>query len=170
MKKTTKKRAIKKTTATTTRKRRKPLPKKLSALLRLAVADAQAVEKLDGYTLDMGSWHMPAGHESNPTPSKCSVCMAGAVMVRTLKAPRSRLVYPDKFRGVAADRLGAINDMRIGDMSLAHAKVSGEYLHHDDPKFAPAKALIVKYFDHNIDRAPWPAYELAAIELERLGL
>lgn len=57
------------------------LPDTLSGLLRLAVKDARAIEKTAGYRLNMSKWVWPA------SDGVCEVCMAGAIMVRTMGGP-----------------------------------------------------------------------------------
>lgn len=58
----------------------KKLPRKLSTLLLLAVEDALACQRQRSkYVLDMTSYHDPMG-------GKCHVCLAGAVMARSLRA------------------------------------------------------------------------------------
>ena len=53
------------------------LPGRPSTLIRLALKDLAAVERSRKFTVDMGVWVQPNG--------KCAVCLAGAVMVKTLR-------------------------------------------------------------------------------------
>jgi len=66
------------------------LPNKLSALLRIAVEDAQKIEKTPGYVLDMSVWHSPAN-------GPCAVCLAGSVMALRLRAPVADTVDPEDY-------------------------------------------------------------------------
>lgn len=54
-------------------------PRKLSAAIRLGLADLAKVERSDKYEVDMSTWYRARG-------SKCAVCFAGAVMAKTLNA------------------------------------------------------------------------------------
>lgn len=61
--------------------RTKKLPDKPSKLIRVALSDLIAVEKMKKtYRIDMGDWHAGAFEDGD----KCSVCFAGSVMARTL--------------------------------------------------------------------------------------
>lgn len=150
------------------------LPNKLSALLRIAVEDAQKIEKTPGYRLDMGTWHTPSG-----TAPVCRVCMAGAVMV-------ARLDVPDEVGSEAAfamldwgieKALDAIDDMRSGWMSSA-ARSLGLSLTSDQS--AGLKRMQDRLLEGGsgrpgddtllIDRLPWPRYLEIAAELEGMGL
>jgi len=53
-------------------------PKKLSALIWLALGDLVKVEKDKRYQVNMTSWHKPEF-------GRCNVCFAGSVMAKTLK-------------------------------------------------------------------------------------
>lgn len=62
------------------------LPDKPSELIRLALKDLRKTERqFWKYKIDMDIWH--SGKTS--TLSRCSVCLAGAVMAQTLKTPIS---------------------------------------------------------------------------------
>ena len=61
------------------------LPNKPSELIRLAIKDLSAVEKLKEYKVDMHTWH-EAPNDYNYY--KCQVCFGGAVMARTMKVSR----------------------------------------------------------------------------------
>ncbi len=54
------------------------LPNKPSELLEVAMHDLSLVERSSKYKVDMWSWHKPTG------AGYCEVCMAGAVMAKTL--------------------------------------------------------------------------------------
>lgn len=70
----------------------KKLPNKLSELIRLAMKDLELVENDEKYKvdMDMGSWHFPwfseeAEHfDVDDEVEVCNVCLAGAVMAKTL--------------------------------------------------------------------------------------
>lgn len=71
------------------------LPRKPSALIRLALRDLRAVEADPRYRVDMGKCHEPYN-------GVCYVGLAGAVMAVTLKAESSRAVYPTTYPPYAA--------------------------------------------------------------------
>lgn len=58
------------------------LPEKPSELLKLAMLDLEKVEADPRYRVDMGEWHKPNG--------RCSVCLAGSVMAKTLGLPPNK--------------------------------------------------------------------------------
>lgn len=94
-------------------------PSKPSELIRLALRDLRAVERSKKYTVDMGSWHEP-----NEDTGVCHVCLAGAVMARSLKAGRDYDLTPSEMwtHGVSPvwhDRLVALDDLRSGDLAGA---------------------------------------------------
>ncbi len=90
-------------------------PKKLSRLIRLALADLAKVERSKKYVVDMTwSWH-------SPQPSgKCAVCLAGSVMAKTLNVPPDRFANPRyyDFSDEWLDALLMLNDVRQGCLSL----------------------------------------------------
>jgi hypothetical protein len=127
------------------------LPRKQSALLRLAVKDAMLLEKDPRYKLDMMTWHRPS---LNGT---CNVCLAGAVMACDLKAPLNAWLGASSFedrRLTAA--LELIENMRRGNFYGVRSKA--------------ARALIHDFFDLALRRAPWGVYLKAADLLEEVGL
>jgi len=94
----------------------------VSALIRLAVEDMRRVKAMpDRFEMDMTVWH------AAPDPDiggKCEVCMAGAVMVMTLKLDDSEdLLGTDKFEKLfsaeTSSMLRALNAFRVGDISYA---------------------------------------------------
>lgn len=124
------------------------LPDKASELLRLAVADSRAVSKLKSRTLDMNVYHTPLPGR------KCAVCMAGAVMDRTLRADPKRFLMPGAFEPDTEEKLRRINCLRRGcDYALG----------------TPAGDLIQKHFNRETGRAPWRIYLRAARMLETMG-
>lgn len=153
----------------TKKKKPKRLPTKLSALLRLAVKDAQAVAKLKGYRLNMQQWHSPGAGTG-----KCEVCMAGAVMVKELHAPREKDLRPDDYETDVYLKLGAINDMRTGHFGIALQSVgcpepSSEEMERAQKVGARIRAIYQRD-PVRFERAPWRSYLKAADELERMGL
>lgn len=99
------------------------LPKKPSALIRLAIDDLKQAEKSDEYRINMNDWHDGALTERyNPDTcqrevgSPCEVCLAGSVMAFSLNLPPTHRAFPDNWGDEIAGRLEAINGFRIGQV------------------------------------------------------
>jgi hypothetical protein len=148
------------------------LPNKLSALLRIAVADAQKCEAMpEVYTLDMNKWHFPQ------SGGPCQVCMAGAVMAQTLGAEPGRIKSPCSFGLESIEfQLEAINAMRLGHFEEAMEYLRGsreadteEQQNATDRAGDKVHAALAGFGERGI-RAPWLVYLEAAGILERAGL
>jgi len=83
------------------------IAEKASALIRLALTDLRAVERLPQYKVDMEAWH-------EPRRGRCRVCLAGAVMARTLNVPADQIRYPFDFPHDIEVQLAALNKFRVG--------------------------------------------------------
>lgn len=131
------------------------LPTIPSELLSLAVKDARAVEKMKTRKLNMFAWHVPIkGY-------KCAVCMAGAVMDRSLGVDPKQSLAPGDLGKDNAYSLRLIDDLRRG--------VGGLYL----PSSLighPALQLIREHLNPRTGKAPWRIYLKAADMLEADGL
>lgn len=94
-------------------KKQKKLPKKLSALIRLALADMKAARRA-GLKLHMSWWVAPG----LGTDKQCSVCMAGAVMYGTLGNVKGYVSDPSDVTDDRTEqrKLRALNNVRIGDL------------------------------------------------------
>lgn len=92
-------------------KNTKSLPDKPSKLIRVALADLAKCERSKLYKIDMHHWHTPNG--------KCKVCFAGSVMAQSLGCPRHKLLVPDDFDADTENKLGALDDFRIGEVHVA---------------------------------------------------
>lgn len=110
------------------------LPHTLWELLAVAKADAIAVAQDSRYTLAMGAWHIP-------TDSGCRVCLAGAVMARSLHAPRDLNINPGKYGGALDGKLSAINSVRMGAYDTALLEFYPA-LDQDDPEIKLLRARI----------------------------
>jgi hypothetical protein len=128
------------------------LPEKLSDLLRLAVRDCMTVEKMPDRRLDMETFHWPS-------ETVCVVCMAGAVMDRTLGADPDAELGPDDFDRETGKRLHAIDAMRQGELPGWEGPARIEF-----------SDAIEGDYDRNLNRASWQTYLAAADLLERHGL
>lgn len=139
------------------------LPDRLSALLRLAVADAQKCEQDPRYRLDMDEWHDP----DFDVDGKCGVCMAGAVMAKTLGVPFDRVVTPSTlFDSDSKMKLLAINQARVGNLRNALSFLGA------DLDLVPDLADLQESIRSSrvSGRAPWEKYLEVADKLEILGL
>lgn len=94
------------------------LPKKLGALVRLAIADLRQVAKDSRYAVDMHSWH------GRPYEAVCHVCFAGAVMARSLATPHNLSIGPGALANSSRisqkdeRRLYALDALRLGSIWL----------------------------------------------------
>ncbi len=84
------------------------LPSKPSELILLALKDLRAVEKSKKYVVEMGEWHTPDYRDG-----KCAVCLAGAVMAKTLKVSVHDDMLPYRM-GINDDKLRALDYFREG--------------------------------------------------------
>lgn len=140
------------------------LPEKLSDLLYLAVKDAQACEaQPEKFRLRMGDWFYP-----DPDGGPCAICMAGAVMAKTLGLSTDKERFPE---GELAGPLFAVDSMRVGDFTLA----AGE-LRLDIPSWQTealtriGNAVYGQVDTLSLCRAEWPVYLDAVTELRKVGL
>jgi hypothetical protein len=91
----------------------KSLPNKPSALILLALKDLEQIEASNKYNVNMSTFHSPSYRYNG----KCSVCLAGAVMAKTLN------VRPNQYRGPIdmgdpiKRKLYAIDHFRQGGIS-----------------------------------------------------
>ena len=103
-------------------KRKKALPDKPSALIRLAIRDLIATEKHRHDVIRMDVWCVPIWDEPKATVSKakgCEVCLAGAVMRRSLQtSPSEGIVFPQDFPDGITAKLDALDEFRIGHCSV----------------------------------------------------
>lgn len=89
------------------------LPSKLSDVIELAVRDLEACEADPRYVVDMNTWH-------ETFPRSCGVCLAGAVMAKTLETPWRETRVPADFPDDDDwNRLWALNSVRKGHVDEA---------------------------------------------------
>ena len=81
-----------------------------SDLILLALDDLAKCEGDDNYEVVMGTWHQPSGYWDGV----CTVCLAGAVMVKTLKALPEKYLTPFDFSRSNSAALHALNCFRVG--------------------------------------------------------
>ncbi len=100
------------------------LPDKPSKLLKVALTDLEKCEKDPIYKIDMTKWHRPAG------TNKCEVCLAGAVMAKSLKVYPNEELAPVDSSHSTARKLIAIDCLRMGDIDdgLRHLNITNSNL------------------------------------------
>jgi hypothetical protein len=99
------------------------LPDTLSGLLEVAIKDLKAVEKDPRFEIDMGHWFLGTGSGL----AKCSVCMAGAVLAKSLDwEPDLVLHGPASLDDIGlTGKLRAINSLRQGYVGAAARHLHG---------------------------------------------
>ena len=112
------------------------LPDKPSELLALALFDLEKVERSSEYEVIMGDWHQPK------KSGVCEVCMAAAVMAKTLKVDRLITRMPSDFETDTEKKLCAIDYLRRGDLTVALY-----VLGFDHPRFLVGEIDVVDYQD-----------------------
>ena len=134
---------------------RDPLPKKLSALLQIALTDLEKVEKNKRYQINMGDWHYQEQKAGRRVVKPCSVCMAGSVLAMSLDIkPTETVEFWNRDTGngngvwtrngatkqayprSVEKKLYAINNLREGDI-VAAAKNVGLEIPADCPQQMP---------------------------------
>ena len=116
------------------------LPDKPSRLIHTALSDLRAIEADGRYRVHMGQWHSGYSGEGFPP---CYVCLAGAVMARSLHAPIHQGLCPVAFPKETI-KLVALNELRcghigqgLGTMGLERPFGMPEFirvpLYHSDP-------------------------------------
>ena len=85
------------------------LPDKIHLLLDVALNDLNKVRRSKRYDVDMNDWH------SGPHNGLCTVCLAGAVMAKTLHADYTKDINP-VMMGENCDKLYALDDLRCGNL------------------------------------------------------
>lgn len=153
------------------------LPARLSALLRLAVADAQKCELDPKYELNMHVWYCPPRKSAveNLGSRKCLVCMAGSVIAQTLPRPadyNEDYVVPSDFDGITERRLEAIDAIRSGSVSAALGVLGVSWARDSDTVEAVAAAAraIDRGKLRGAGRSSWESYLAAADLLAGAGL
>lgn len=98
------------------------LPNTLWELIEVALKDLEACEKSDEYVIDMYCWHEPmppnTDYEENElgmgSGGKCAVCLAGAVIARTLGGSPCEALTPGKFSVETDAKLVLLDNVRKG--------------------------------------------------------
>lgn len=82
------------------------LPDKPSEIMRLALADLRSCKSDDTYKINMGTWHTPLLN------GRCSVCLAGAVMAKTLKADPWMPLTPGSYDEITKIKMLFLDSIR----------------------------------------------------------
>ena len=105
--------------------------KTLHASLTIALEDLKLAKKNPKVEIDMGYWYIK-------NLSGCTVCLAGAVIMRRLK-PEETICRPEELglgQGVT-ERLRAINMLRTGDIKEAVGHFYNRPAYHKKIKVKP---------------------------------
>lgn len=139
----------------------------LATALEMALDDVEYVQTLDGVSIDMFTWI--SVFEAN----KCSVCVAGAVMLNTLGVP-SKKIGPYGYDLVVqhwGDRLGdmlcSIDDIRRGCIERALVIVGSCYRKDLEPEIKKLEDKIREELNSNgrKGRARWSTYREVVVIL-----
>ena len=146
------------------------LPDKLSDLLRLAVHDAQACEADPRYTLNMRRWH-----QIDVTTKKCNVCLAGAVIAKTLHVEPHVALSPYMLNREQIPQINAIDAARESDLWLALSLLADGNPRPRSSRQATivsqaATRIKATYGNTAESRADWASYLEAADMLAAVGL
>ena len=145
----------------------------LSELLLLAVRDSQKIEKTQGYELTPSL----AFHTYDEEHDVCRVCLAGAVLSRTVGVLRYASLTIDSGPTPAARErwMRAIDIMRKGlfwsalralrALHPGFEPYSKQYKALDQAEYEVRHSYLI-----DLGRAPWRAYENAARILRKAGL
>jgi hypothetical protein len=100
------------------------LPDKPSELLKVALADLEAVEGDSRYNIDLLTWHEPNEYGDG----RCVVCLAGSVMAKSLGADIELDLGPSaEDLGISiatSNKLYALNNFRIGLIRAAYKNLN----------------------------------------------
>lgn len=86
-------------------------------LMALAVQDLESVIPADMYRVQMSDWHAPL--ETATGNRVCRVCLAGAVMARSLGASPDQYALPKYYPQKTERALRAIDEFRGGNIRRA---------------------------------------------------
>lgn len=127
------------------------LPDKMSALIRVALADLAKAERSKNYKINMSAWHNPEGE------NKCEVCLAGSVMAFSLGVQANYWMMPSDFNRPTFRKLNAIDALREGAVSEAATQLNLDEATYEkcralnrripayrNPKFKPAMRKLVR--------------------------
>lgn len=103
------------------------LPDVPSRLVTLALGDLRRTEADERYAVNMDFFHVPAGGDR-----PCVVCLAGAVMAKSLHAEPDQARIPEHFEHDTCDKLVALDAFRRGHiikaLHMMHVRTPGHPL------------------------------------------
>lgn len=103
------------------------LPDLPSALVRIACGDLHAAMRDPRYRVSMNFWHRPDKLDE-PDNNTCAVCLAGAVMAKTLEVPLDRTAAPVDFDFDTHKKLNALDYLRAGQVGNFLIRLSSKSL------------------------------------------
>lgn len=123
---------------------------KPSEVIDMALADLIAIEKMDGYRIDMAHWHSPDTLYGKPV---CYVCLAGAVIAQETEAQPTEKLTPDLLKGLTSSdikKLDALDALRCGWLSV--------FLEDGFPDlpFKPEYTEILEKYEGSPTISSWP--------------
>ena len=95
------------------------LPDKPSELVEIGLRDLELCEQDPKYVIMMSKWHEPIIDFSGGKKTVCAVCLAGAVMAKTMRTPPNERVHPFTQSGNDVYKLMALDNFRTGEFSDA---------------------------------------------------
>jgi hypothetical protein len=114
-------------------------PKKLSALINLAVRDFAAAENNSRIVFNMLKFHRPVSEGKRCT--QCQMCVAGCVMWKTLKTPHTALMFSHDFSENWKRALDAIDSVRAGSIEDAFIDLGMGLSRYDKRKIPSRKGV-----------------------------
>lgn len=119
------------------------LPNKPSELLLLAIKDLEKVEKSKRLIVDMGHWVSPHAGGYEIPKGKCAVCLAGAVLVRSLGVTTSNGGFtPEDFNKNICGKARALDAFRSGFVGGGLF-----FMGLKRPSWIPAHIQVTRYTD-----------------------
>ena len=98
------------------------LPDLPSELLALALDDLKKCQADEQYSFYMGNWHAPRDY--NAEDDVCNVCVAGAVIGKTLGANPKYSYTPSSYPNAISYKLMALDNFRMGNVLSAVRSIS----------------------------------------------
>lgn len=116
------------------------LPTKPSALITLALKDLELCEKSKSYKINMGLWFRRLGKVT------CSVCLAGAVMAKTLKIKKPTICQ-ESSPGNCRDRVHINSLLSLNYFRTGYCSGAFTYLNLSEQEGVVFNRPITSYHD-----------------------
>ena len=143
------------------------LPDRPSLLIALALDDLELARQDPNYEINMADWHVP-----NHAKGTCEVCLAGAVLAKTLRIEKSTDYISLSFTNGNGEKITALDYFRSGYMNEAidcfvslKGRFGKRYLKH----IGKLKEMPVTQYDENPNQFVKDMDEMR-LKLESLGL